>query len=517
MSGKPIKMSKIRQILQLYEQDFSIRKINQTLRIDRQCITQYIDKYKSLNRPMSELMALEDPELENLFISGKVTAPDNRFDYIKNRLPYYIKELSRDHMTKQLLWQEYKRQQPEGYGYSQFCFYLQQFEMAQVTPQKTTAILIHIPGNEMQIDFSGKKMHYTDRLTGEIITVETFVATLPFSNYGFAICVPTQNSTDFLFAMKNCLQFFGGVPKIFVPDNLKSAVKKSDRYEPDINRMFEDFATHYGAVVCPARVRKPTDKGPVEFNVHLFYERLYAPLRDVVFFSLEELNEAILELVIQHNQRRFTRKPFTREELFLAQEKECLRELPATDFEVKSYCELTISDNCCIYLSRDKHHYSVPYIHVGKKAKVIYSSTLVSIYVSGDCVAKHVRSHKTGYTTKAEHMASNNGYVTGRSALFFIEKAKKLSSPMGALVQQMFDNAVAAELVYKRCEGLFRLQRSTDPDVFNKACQIALNNKILTYNFINNLITNNCVDAQNKNNYQPLPTHENIRGKEAFN
>lgn len=515
MSGKPIKMSKIRQILQLYLQNFSIRRIHKTLHIDRECISQYIEKYKNLNKSFSELMALEDPELEVLFISGKVTDPDSRFEFIKEKFPYYQKELTRNHVTKRLLWEEYRHIQTSGYSYSQFCYHLQQLDSAQ-KPIKSTAIIERTPGNELQIDFSGKKMHYTDSLTGEIIEVETFVATLPFSNYGFAICVPTQSSTDFLFAMKSCLRFMGGVPKIFVPDNLKSAVKKSDRYEPEINTLFENFAAHYGAVVCPARVRKPTDKGSVEFNVHLFYERIYAPLRDRVFFSLEELNIAVKDLVIQHNRRRFTQKPYTREELFIAQEKEALSQLPQNDFEIKYHCELRVSDNCCVYLSRDKHHYSVPFIHVGKKAKIIYSNTIVSIYIDGDCVAKHSRSNKPGYTTDAKHLASNNGYIAGRSALFFVERAKKVSMEMEEFIIEVFKSSSAPEIAYKRCEGLFRLQRITDPLIFNKACKIALENNITTYSFINNIISNNCVNTH-KSVTKPLPSHENIRGKEAYN
>ncbi|KAF5277938.1 hypothetical protein FQR65_LT15904 [Abscondita terminalis] len=193
---------------------------------------------------------------------------------------------------------------------------------------------------------------YIDRDSGEIIKVQVFVAVLPYSNYSFAMAVPSQHTDDFLFALGKCLEHLGGVPQVLVPDNLKAAVIKADKYEPVLNKVMEDFAEHYGLVVLPTRPMKPKDKPSVENTVRLIYQRVFARLRNQQFFSINELNTAIMDKVRAHNQTRMQREAVSREERFLADEKHLLKSLPERPFEKQYYAELTVSTNNCVFLAK---------------------------------------------------------------------------------------------------------------------------------------------------------------------
>lgn len=260
------------------------------------------------------------------------------------------KELeSNKHVTRKLLWEEYRGAHPGGYGYSQFCYHLSQMSVAR----KGSAVFQHDPAHRLQVDFVGDTPGYIDRDSGEVIKVQVLIAVLPYSNYSYALAVPTQGTDDFLYALGKCLEHLGGVPQVLVPDNLKAAVIKSDRYEPVLNKVMEDFAEHYGLVVLPARPRKPKDKASVENTVKLIYQRVFAKLRNQLFFSLAELNAAIIDKVREHNQTRMQREAVSRQERFLADEKHLLKALPKHQFEKRYYAELIVASNNCVLLGRD--------------------------------------------------------------------------------------------------------------------------------------------------------------------
>jgi hypothetical protein len=285
------------------------------------------------------------------------------------------------------------------------------------------------------------------------------------------------------------LQHLGGSPKILVPDNLKAAVIKADRYEPELNRVMEDFANHYGFVVCPARSRHPKDKAKVENQVRIIYSRVYAKLRNQHFFSLEELNRAIAEKTLEHNQTRMQRCEYSRQERFIADEKEKLRPLPETGFEKKYYTELKVENNCCIHLARDKRDSSVPYVYIGEKVQVIYTRTLVKIFCRNSLVATHCRTVGFGYTTVDEHLCSTHRFYRERSPAFYMQAAGKRSTVFKELVTVIFDRSNRPpELSYKTCDGLLSLSRKTDPGLFEKACGIALEAGKYSYQFVRSLV-----------------------------
>lgn len=323
MAGKTKNMSQIKQLLILHSQGKGKKTIARTLSMSKNTVRDYLYKLHKLTDgkgtlSISELISLENPELEAKFHAGNPAYKDDgRYEQFKNRIPYFIKELKRTGVTRHLLWQEYRQVHPGGYSYSQFCFHLQQ----QMIAARPSMVLSHKPGDKLFIDFAGDKLHYINRQTGELIACEVFVATLPYSDYGFAMAVESQQIPDFLYALEQCLLHLGGVPAALVPDNLKSAVIKANRYEPTLSQALDDFAAHYGTAVIPARVRSPKDKALVENQVKLVYSRVYAKLRNMQFFSINSLNKAIGEKMREHNQTRMQQKPYCREEHFLSDEK----------------------------------------------------------------------------------------------------------------------------------------------------------------------------------------------------
>lgn len=521
MAGKVKDMSKVKQMLRLHQNGVSNRQIATELSINKETVNRYIQRAKRDQLTIGELLKLDDPILQHRMTGGNPAYVDNRFEELKEKLPYYEKELERKHVTLKTLWEEYIIDNPGGYSLTQFRYHFRQHAKAKRKNPSSILKDLYVPGEKLFIDFAGDTMEYIDRETGELIKVQVFVACMPATDYGFAMAVPSQKSEDFIHALTSCFHALGGVPKIIVSDNLKAAVTKTDPYEPQINRIMEDMANHYGCVVVPARPSRPKDKGLVENHVKIVYNRVYAQLRNRKFFSLKELNCAIEEKMLAHNRKRMQQHPYSREEHFLATEKDQLQSLPHDKFEVRHYADLQVGLNGCIYLGRDKHHYSVPYIHIGEKSHVIYTRSLVKIYVKGECVAMHPRDSKRGgYTLEKSHLASNTQAYRDRSPQHYINRAHAVLSELGELFECMFATAkVPVETFYRGCEGLLKLQRTTDPILFKTACETALLYQRYRYDFIDSLIKSKCsgvYEITMNQKLQTLPSHKNVRGKSHF-
>jgi transposase len=267
MSGKPKSMSQIKQLIIFHQQGKGKKTIARLLGMSKNTVKVYLDKLEALTQDKDsghlseqELLNLELPILEAKFHPGNAAYKYERFERFKTKAAYYLDELTRVGVTKHILWQEYREENKDSYSYSQFCFHISQHRLAA----RPSMVLEHKPAEKLFIDFAGKKLSYIDKDTGEEVSCQVFVACLPYSDYCFAMAVKSQSTEDFLYALSCCLQDLGGVPKALVPDNLKAAVVKANRYEPTINTAMEDFANHYQATVLPARARKPQDKALVE-------------------------------------------------------------------------------------------------------------------------------------------------------------------------------------------------------------------------------------------------------------
>lgn len=513
MAGKPKPMSQIKQLLQLHQQGKGKKEIARILGISKNTVKSYLKKVEDGDLDIHMLLQLEDPLLEGKFHVGNPSYKESRYEHFKANVDYYLKELQRTGVTKQLLWEEYKAGCPDGYSHSQFCFHLNQQKVAA----KPSAVLLHEPADKLYIDFAGKTLSYTDKSTGEIIKCQVFVACLPYSDYGFVMAVRSQSVEDFIYALTCCLNHLGGVPQALVPDNLKAAVIKADRYEPSVNTALDDLANHYGATVVPARVRRPKDKALVENQVKLIYSRVYARLRNLQFFSLQDLNKAIVQKVLEHNQTRMQLKNYCREEKFLADEKHLLKPLPSNVYEMKYYKQYKVASNNHICLFKDKHYYSVPYTHIGKQATLIYTRSTVSIYIDGERVAVHVRNYKPGgYTTVRDHLCSAHQHYRDRSPGYYMSQAKSKSTVLYQLFELLFRQGKYPEQLYRTCDGLLRLQRSSATDKFDAACKIAIEHQKYNYGFVQNILKNNMSQYHEQTNEKPLPRHNNIRGKKTY-
>lgn len=512
-------MSQIKQLLLLHQQGKGKKMIARTVGMSKNTVKSYLDKLQLLTSAVEDkytlagLVKLENPVLEAKFHPGNPAYKDDRYDHFKSNVDFYLKELNRTGVNKRLLWEEYRQQKPDGYGYSQFCFHIQQQQVAS----RPSMVLEHKPAEKLFIDFAGKKLGYVDKQTGEVIECQVFVACLPYSDYSFVMAVKSQSTEEFLHALSCCLHDLGGVPQALVPDNLKAAVIKANRYEPGINRALEDFANHYGTTVVPARARKPKDKALVENQVKLIYSRVYAKVRNMQFFDLRSLNQAITNKVKAHNQTRMQQKPYCREEKFLADEKKLLQPLPTERFQIKSYSEHTVAKNNHIYLSENKRYYSVPFKLIGSKVKVIYTRSMVYIFCKGEQVAVHIRGFKQGgYTTQKDHLCSAHQHYRDRSPQYYIGQAGKKSKTLGELISLIFTQNRYPEQLYRTCDGLFSLQRKAGAEHFDRACQMAIEHQNYTYTFIKNILENKMTELEPELPDKPLPQHGNLRGKEYY-
>ncbi|GGX35877.1 transposase [Aquimarina muelleri] len=515
MAGKPKRMSLVKQILRMHSRGKGIKTIARNLEISKNTVKSYIHRANISRIAVSSLLALEDPELEAALLAGNPAYRDPRYEPLKKQLDYYTAELKKVGVTRLVLWEEYKVAHPTShYCYSQFCVVLRQHRLAS----KPSLVLEHHPADKLYIDFAGKPLSYIDKETGEEISVQVFVACLSYSDYSFAMAIPSQKTDDFIYALQCCLKDMGGVPQTLVPDNLKAAVTKASRYEPSINRVLEDFANHYGTTVTPARVRKPKDKALVENQVKLIYSRVYAKLRNQQFFDLTSLNKAIKDRIKAHNQTRMQRKEYSREEKFIADEKQLLLPLPENDFEVKYYKSLKVTHNNHIYISSDKHHYSVPYTYIGKQTRVIYTRSMVRIFGdNGQLIAVHPRSFKkSGYTTTKEHLCSHHQYYKKRSPTYYIQKGYNHSETLYQYINALFKQDKYPEQLYRTCEGILKLSKQTDTDQFIKACEMAMEFTNYSYAFLKRILENKMVDATDQTPETPLPKHDNIRGASSF-
>lgn len=524
MANKTVDMSKLKQVLRLHKDRMSNRKIAKAMELDKNTVNKYINQAEKDPLGIDGLLALDDPVLAHRMAGGNAAYSDSRFDDLKERLPYYAEELRRPHVTIQLLWEEYCRESRHPYQLTQFKEHLSRY-IEGTTGKAASTILkdLHVGGEKAYLDFAGGKMGYVDPDTGEVHKAEVFVACLPATDYGFAMAVPSQKVEDFLHAVECFFGYIGGVPKILVPDNLKAAVVKRENGMPELNRLFEDFCNHYGCVAIPARPGHPKDKPTVEGDVRIVYRRVYAALRNETFHSLEELNAGIRRKMREHNQKRLQRHPRTREELFLSMEKPNLLPLRKERFEVKFYTNLTVSENCCVYLGRDMHYYSVPHRYIGQRMQVVFTATLVKIYAPDGTLAREwPRDRAPGrYTIEPTDMASHSQEYRKRSPEYYINKCGAVSRSLGVVVETMFGNLAGnrpPETLYNSCDALLRLQRTTDPVLFELACNSAIRLGRCHYKFIENAVSSKCLgilEASGIDDLAAPPEHCNIRG--AFN
>lgn len=505
-------MNTIKQVILRHIQGESNRSIAKSLSISKNTVNRYMSLAREDSLSLRELVALDDVALDFRLNGGSPAYADDRFADFMERLPYFEEQMRHKHMTLQLLWEEYRCEVPDGYGISQFRYHYRQNAVALKGKVSTVLKDLHVGGDMLYLDFAGDPMGYVDRETGEVVKVQVFVGVMAASDYAFAMAVPSQRTEDFCHAVDCCLQFLGGVPRQLVPDNLKSAVIKADRYNPTLNSAFEQLANHYGCVVNPARALHPKDKALVEDSVKLIYRRVYAPLRNRTFHDIDSLNRAVAELVNAHNGKRMQTADYSRQERFASIDKPNLQPLPATRFELTYSAQCKVANNGCVQLGCDRHYYSVPHQYVGRNTTVRFSRSIVRVFIDGQCVATHRRDSKRGgYTMLKEHLASHCNAYRERSPLYYIGRAAQLSPVFKRVMELLFCSGGAPERYYRSADGLLALWRASDTDMFNLACTIAIERGRCNYPYIHSLMKSGMTLSGAANDCS-MPDHGNIRG-----
>ena len=517
MAKRRVSMNKIRETIRLHEEGgLSNRQIARALAISRPAVSQYLSDYRSSHLSLSAVAAMSDDELIRM-LEGIKEAGSERYRDLSERFEYFVKELKKTGVTLDLLWQEYKREHPAGYNRTQFCHH---FQVWRETSPELTMHLEHKAGDRMFVDYTGKKLMVYDRTTGVGVEVEVMVAILGASQLTYAEAVESQKKEDWIKANEHALRYWGGVPQAIVPDCLKSAVERADKYEPDINPEYADFARHHNTVILPARPHSPKDKALVENAVKIIYQRVFAPLRDRIFYSLEEFNEAIRERLEVHNHTPFQRMKISRWDLFNQTERSALKPLKPEVYELRRFLNLKVQFNYHIAFSPDKHYYSVPWRYGGKRVTVIYTSSSVEIYHKNIRIASHLRNFSANrYTTTKEHMPSHHQFYDGWSPQKMIGWAEAIGTEVRVMIEAVLESRQYPEQAYKACLGILNLVRKYGKERLNEACERALGYRCYTYRSVRNILENNLdkVRDQDKQTiHRQLPIHENIRGNEYF-
>lgn len=514
MAAKPLSMSIVKQIIRLHSQGEAILKIAEITGISKNTVKKYLRLADANKLSTEQILQMPDYQAEGLFATEQ-PAISLRYADLEKMFPYIEKELSRSGVTRWVLWGEYRQKFPAGYGYSQFCEHLHN----RLKTSKSVMHFEHEPGDKMYIDFAGKKLSYTDRKTGEVHPVEIYVSVLGYSQKTYVEAVESQKKEAFISATQNALLFFGGVPKVLVPDNLKSAVTKADKYEADLNQSFLDFANHYQTTILPARSLKPKDKSLVEKHVSIVYSRVYAPIRDEVFYSLEKLNQAIFELTEKHNDTDFRQEKISRNQKF-EQEKSSLKPLPADRFEIKHYRLITVMQNSHVHLREDKHYYSVPYRYIGKKVKLIYSVSSVSVFFEHERIALHSRNlRELGYSTQKEHLPSTHQFVADWNPEKFITWSVGISSDVEKYIRKILSQKAYPEQAYRSCVGILSFAKKEGKERLTNAVKRADGYGVYSYKVIKNIIEgklDTLTEIEDIEFQSTAVSHENIRGKKEF-
>jgi transposase len=377
----------------------------------------------------------------------------------------------------------------------------------------------------MFVDYAGEKLAIIDQKTGKEQPVEVFVAILGCSQLTYVEASMSQQSEDWIRSNERALWYFNGGVQAIVPDNLRSAVSRSNRYEPGINPTYDDFAEYYKTVIIPTRVREARDKALVENAVGLVYQRIYAPMRNMSFHSLEELNKTIWFLLEEHNNTPFQRLDTSRRGLFEEVERRALKPLPTEKYPLKTIKVLTVQINYHVELREDRHYYSVPYYlrKRGKKTqvKVMYDDRIVAIYYDNIRIAQHKRDRRQNeYTTIPEHRPPAHRYVAEWSSERFLRWAASIGEDVALVIAKVLESRKYPEQAFKVCMGILNLVKIYDAERVNNACRRAHSFGIYSYTRIENMLKQGLEDeVQSEFEWRKpqIPLHENIRGSDYYN
>ena len=516
MPTEKLSMRKIRDVLKLHhEQKCSNREIGRSLGISPGTVANYLvrSKVAQIPWPLSDEWD-EDKLYQSLFPPA---SPPNG---TQRPLPDMVKinqELKRKGVTLLLLWYEYKSIHPNGYGYSRYCDLYSEFS-GKLNPSMR---LTHKAGDKLFVDYSGLTVPWVEKETGVINHVQIFVAVLGASNYTYIEATAEQSLPCWIESHIHAFEFYNGVTTCLVPDNLKAGITKPHLYDPDTNQTYQEMANHYAIAVIPARVRAPKDKSKVEVGVQGIQRWILAPLRDVTFFSVAEINEAIAPLLKAYNERPFQELLGCRHSQFMEIDRPAMKPLPLTRYQYATWKKARAGID--YHVAFEKHYYSVPYRYLKTDIDVRISSSMIECFYQGKRIALHRRSFKPGHTTLREHMpTSHQNY----DAQWTPERLHSWAASIGESTAKLIDEVIKLQTIpeqsFRSCLGILRMGKLYGTDRLENAAVRALHIGSYRYKSIESILKNGL-------DQQPLPLpasettaavtatlHDNVRGAEYF-
>lgn len=504
-------MRHVKDILRLkFHNQLSLREIARSCGLPASTVGDYLQRAEAaqLTWPLPE--GLTDAELRAR-LTGATGASESPPPKPLPDWPAIHQQLRRKSVTLQLLWQEYCQEHPDGYRYSRFC------ELYHRWAGTLEPVLrqVHEPGQKLFVDWAGQTVpiHQAD---GTVSQASLFVAVLGASNKIYVEAFANQQLESWIAGHCHAFTFYGGVTRAVVPDNPKTAVIQTSRYEPVLHRSYQEMAQHYGTVILPARVKKPRDKAKVETGVQIAQRRILAVLRDQRFFSVGELNRAIGPLLDKLNGQRFQKLDGSRDSWFESLEKDQLLALPAAAFELATWSKAKV--NIDYHVAVDHHFYSVHYSLIHREVEVRLTPRTVELFLQGKRVAAHVRSHQRGkFTTLPEHRPKSHQRYLEWTPGRMVQWARQTGPQCGQLVEQILAGKPHPEQGFRSALGVIRLGKAVGPQRLEAACARALRLGVGSYRSVKSILEN-ALDRQAEEPELPLnsPSHPNVRGQDYY-
>lgn len=502
-------MRRIRECLRLYfENNFSQAQISRSLNIARSTVQDYLSKCTIASLSYETIKTLTDEQLEERLFSKpelQKGSEEKSLDFV-----YIHKELSRTGVTLRLLWEEYKKANPDGYQYSYYCWHYQQWSKQLKVYMRQH----HIAGERIYVDYSGKKPTIVNRITGEIKEVELFVMCWGYSQYIYAEAQPTQQLKHWIGGHVRAFNHFGCTPALLVPDNYKGAVSKAHTYDPDINHTYSELAQHYEIGVLPARPSKPKDKASVENSVLIVQRWVLARLRNMVFHTIDELNLAIKRLLVELNNRTMKKLGKSRYELFITIDKPAAHQLPEQPYALREWFSPTV--NIDYHIEINKRYYSVPYTYYGKKVQACLERGILSIFYRENRIAIHDEQPKEyAYLTVPEHMPPKHRAHADWTTQMLYKKAKECGPYTELLARKIIATKVHPQQGFRPVQGILRLATGFGNLRLEAAAKIALDLGLNRVQQISELLKNG-KDTPPEECIGTVENKGNIRGESYY-
>lgn len=511
-------MLRIKQILQLLMGGVSQRRICSDVHCSKRMVSAVNKTAMDTGRGFEEMLLLPDAEFKSIFMPEDSPQPeDARKAALERMMPEIMKRLNRKHAHMQFVYEDYyKKECPDGYGYTQFCKYVGEYRDKHDVSYRN----IYEPGEQMQIDFAGDPLYMKDYRTKQPQKLTVLLCVMPYSNLPFMMALPKATTDWFFHGLNKALEFMGALPKEAKSDNMRQWVAKSDRYSLTFSEASVEWALYYGIEPTACRVRKPRDKGPVEGAVNHLYNYVYARIEGETYYSLNAINSRIWELLDEYCSLPY--KGSTRWEIFNKYEKPNMRPLPDAMYRFRLRKEVKLGSTYHICIGSEHHFYSAPHTYIGQKLKVLWDAEFVEIYSGDQLLFCHDRSMVAyGYSTEKIHMPeSHKAYEHSKemNAAKLIDWGTSIGPSVRWAIETVLRSTTFPQQAYGRCTGILSLARTYSRSRLETACSMLMEQSVnVTYSALRNILKNNRdLVEEGDGTISRIPYNENVRGASNY-